>query len=83
MAHGMIETTMVPKQANVLYEQLLFGATPSDKGYGNGGVGGQEGYEPACALGVADAPVGQRNFNRVLGPIKMVLAGARAKYPAL
>jgi hypothetical protein len=65
----------------VPYEQLLRGV---DKGVGNGGMeaGGQDSFEPARAPSAADTPVGQRNFNRVPGPIKTALAGARAKYLA-
>jgi hypothetical protein len=83
VARGMIETTIIPEQVNVPYEQLLRGV---DEGVGNGGTeaGGQDSFEPARAPSTADAPVGQRNFNRVPGPIKTALvAGARTKYPAL
>jgi hypothetical protein len=82
VARRMIETTMISEHVNVPYEQLL---REVSKGVRNDGVeaGGQDSFEPARAPGAADAPAGQRNFNRVPRPIKMTLTGARAKNPAL
>jgi hypothetical protein len=79
VAPGMIETTMIPEQVNVPYEQQLFGATPPEEGLGGGGKGtdGQDPWESARSPGKASAPVEQRNFNRILGTIKTALSGVR------
>jgi hypothetical protein len=81
----MIKTTMVPKQVNVSYDQLLFGAIPAEEGNRDSGMGadGQESFEPAQAPGTGDATMGQRHFGHVPGPVKTALVGVREKYPSL
>jgi hypothetical protein len=69
----MLETMMIPEQVNVLYKQLLLGINTDGNMYGSKG---QDSFEQPSAPGSADAPVGQRVFNRVPGPIKAALAGA-------
>lgn len=51
VACGMIKITMIPEQVNVPYEQLLFGAKPSEEGLG--GRRRSSGWS-----GTAYAPVG-------------------------
>jgi hypothetical protein len=73
----MIETTMIPEQVKVPYEQLLTGV---EDNYASGARGQETAEPPAYGR---DAPVGQRNFSRIPGAIKAALTGARAKYPSL
>jgi hypothetical protein len=47
-------------------------------------AGGQDSFEPAHAPGAGDAPLDQRIFGRIPGPIKTEFTmGAQARYPAL
>jgi hypothetical protein len=77
VARGMIETTMIPAQMNVPFQELL-GVNDETSG-----AGGQESFEQPRAGRVGEAPAGQRVFARIPGPIKTALAGARQKYPNL
>jgi hypothetical protein len=79
VARGMIETTMIPEQMNVPYQELLGAASRDDFT----GPGGQESFEQPRTSRAGDAPVGQRVFSRVPGSIKSALSGARSKYPEL
>jgi hypothetical protein len=72
VTRGMIETMMIPEQMNVPYHELL-GAVLRDNPMG---PGGQESFKQPWANHAIDAPVGQRYFSRVPGPIKSALSGA-------
>jgi hypothetical protein len=76
----MIDTTMIPEPVNGPYGQLL--GDTDDPGEVTGAVG-QTSFEQPRTGGMGEAPIGQRLFSRVPGPIKLALAGARAKYPAV
>jgi hypothetical protein len=74
---GMLETTMIPEQVNVPYGQLL-SSVPEEIPMGHG----PRSYDPPPNdAGAGDVPVGQRTFNRVPGPIRAALSGARARFP--
>lgn len=79
VARGMIETTMIPEQTNVPYQELL-GTAMHDE---TTGPGGQESFEQPRTGRTGEAPVGSRVFSRVPGSIKAALTGARARYPDL
>jgi hypothetical protein len=78
VARGMIDTTMIPKMVNVPYGQLLGSA---EQGEAMPSYSGQESPSEYRSADTGEAPVGQRTFSRVPGPIKAALAGARSKYP--
>jgi hypothetical protein len=81
VARGMIETSMIPEQVNVPYDQLIAGGRSTED---RTGAGGQESFEhPRTPASSGEAPVGQRVFNRIPGSIKAALTGARARYPSL
>jgi hypothetical protein len=79
VARGMIETTMIPAQMNVPYNELL-GAHSHDEAPG---AGGQESFEQPRVGRAGEAPVGQRVFSRVPGSLRSALSGARVKYPSI
>jgi hypothetical protein len=73
----MIKTSMIPEQVNIPYDQLVAGGQSGNDYMGRGG---QESFEPPQSASSEDAPVSQRTFNQVPGPIRTALIGARTKY---